>query len=315
MMVQLSLQRILLVFLPTVWIAVSSIDAQSLASAPKPAESLPGANVSPFSYELEGESSYIGTGTASRGRTNYGNFSEINSSASLVISDQLRDNFILRTGAEWQRFAFDASNPLAPIPSAVEDIHGVIGADIQLTSAILLRIEAHPGLYGSLKAQLGRTFNVPWIIGASYFQSADLIFVAGLDVDLNANWPVIPGVGVHWKVSDHWVVEGILPRPELQYLFSDRLTLFAGADLWTGTFRVDKQFGSSRGVKQLNNAIFDYWEIRAGGGLTWSIKKGFQLEVEGGLVPERRFDFYRANFTVTSSDWAPYVRVGLSTKF
>jgi hypothetical protein len=315
MKVQLSLKRILRALYPALWVAAAPVYAQTLATPPKSPESLQGANVSRFSYELEGESSYIGSSSATRGQTNYGNFSEINSTASLVVSDQMRDNFILRTGVEWERYAFDADNPLTPIPSVIEDVHAVIGGDIQLTSAILLRVEAHPGFYGSFKAPVGRTFNVPFIVGASYFQSADLIFIAGLEVDVNANWPVFPALGVHWKVSDHWVIEGVLPRPQLQYLISDRFTLFAGADLRTGTFRVDNQFGSARGIEKLNNAIFDYWEVRGGGGLTWNIKKGLQLDIEGGLVPERRFDFYRANFTVTSSDWAPYVRVGLSTKF
>jgi hypothetical protein len=294
----------------------SSIHAQTLSMAPRPSESLHGnANVSPFSYEFEAESSYIGDGSATHGRAGYGDFSEINSSASFVLSDQIRNNFILRLGVQWERYAFDTDSPVTPIPDSMNAVNAVVGGDIQLTSALMVRIEAHPGIYGSLKHANPSLFNVPITIGASYFQSPDLIFIAGLSIDPNSDIPVIPAVGVHWKVSDRWLIEGIAPRPQLQFSPTDNITLFVGADLRTGTYRMDNQFGNSVRLEKLNNAILDYWEVRGGGGLTWSIWNGVKLDIEGGLVPYRRFDYYRANFKVISPDWAPYVRVGLSATF
>jgi hypothetical protein len=292
-----------------------TIHAQTLSVAPIPTQSQRGATVSPFSYELDAEASYIGSGSATHGPVNYGNFSEIHSGASIVVSDQIRDNFILRLGVQWERYAFDTNNPVTPIPDSIEAVNAVIGGDLQLTSAILLRVEAHPGVYGSFKHATPRLFNVPITIGASYFQSPDLIFIAGLSIDPNSDWPVIPAVGVHWKVSDRWLIEGIAPRPQVQFGLTDKITLFAGADLRTGTFRMDNQFGHSVRLEKLNNAILDYWEVRGGGGLTWTIWNGVKLDVEGGVVPYRQFNYSRANFKVISSDWAPYVRVGLSATF
>jgi hypothetical protein len=302
-------------FVAAIGLALSSVHGQTLSVAPRPTESSRGGTVSPFSYEFAAEGSYIGDGKATHGPADYGNFSEINSSASIIVSDQIRNNFILRLGVQWERYAFDTSSPVTPIPDAMEALNGVIGADIQLTSAILLRVEAHPGVYGSFKHANPSLFNVPITIGASYFQSPDLIFIAGLSVDPNSDWPVIPAVGVHWKVSDRWLIEGVAPRPQLQFSLSDKITLFAGADLRTGTFRMDNEFGNSVHLEKLNNAILDYWEVRGGGGLTWDIWNGVKLDIEGGLVPYRQFDFYRANFKVISSDWAPYVRVGFSATF
>src|ERR1700745_3096895 len=46
-------------------------------------------NVSPFSYELEGEASYVGTGAAKRGSKSAGDITEISSSAGVVVSTQL----------------------------------------------------------------------------------------------------------------------------------------------------------------------------------------------------------------------------------
>ena len=302
-------------FLAAASLPLSSILAQNLSVAPRPTEMSRGATVSPLSYEFEAESSYIGDGAATHGRVNYGNFSEINSSASFVLSDQIRNNFILRLGVQWERYAFDTSSPVTPIPDSMNALNAVIGADIQLTSALLVRIEAHPGIYGSFKHATPRLFNIPITIGASYFQTPDLIFIAGLSIDPNSNVPVIPAIGVHWKLSDRWLIEGVAPRPQLQFSLTDKITLFAGADLRTGTFRMDNQFGHSVRLEKLNNAILDYWEVRGGGGLTWAIWNGVNLDIEGGAVPYRRFDFNRASLKVTSSDWAPYVRVGLSATF
>jgi hypothetical protein len=304
-----------ILFLAALGLPLSSVHGQTLSVAPRPTVSARGATVSPFSYEFEAESSYVGDGQATHGPANYGNFSEINSSASVVVSDQIRNNFILRLGVQWERYAFDTSSPVTPIPDAVEALNAVVGADIQLTSAILLRVEAHPGAYGSFKHATSRLFNVPITIGASYFQNPDLVFIAGLGIDPNSDWPVIPAVGVHWKVSDRWLIEGVAPRPQLQFSLSDKITLFAGADLRTGTFRMNNEFGHSVRLEKLNNAILDYWEVRGGGGLTWNIWNGVKLDIEGGLVPYRQFNFYRADFKVISSDWAPYVRVGLSATF
>jgi hypothetical protein len=96
-------------FLAAVRLPLSSVLGQTLSVAPRPIESARGATVSPFSYEFEAESSYIGDGKATHGPANYGNFSEINSSASIIVSDQIRNNFILRLGAQWERYAFDTS--------------------------------------------------------------------------------------------------------------------------------------------------------------------------------------------------------------
>ena len=91
---------------------------------------------------------------------------------------------------------------------------------------------------------------------------------------------------------------------------------FAGADLREATFRVNEQFGQSRGIPKLNDAILEYFEIRAGAGLTWKLSKNINLDVEGGGTPYRRFEYPRADgFKVKSEDLVPYLRIGLSAKF
>jgi Domain of unknown function (DUF6268) len=273
-------------------------------------------NTSPFSYEMDAEGSFFGTGAANAGSKNVGNITEISSSAKLVLSAQIGDKALLRLGFGWLGYFFDPE-PKAPIPFSLQAENLVVGGDIQVSPAILVRLEANPGIYSDARDITGRNFNVPFEIAASYFVSSDLILLAGVYVDVNAGDPVFPIIGVHWKVSDKWVIEGMPPRPQIQYILSDKVTLFAGADLREQTFVVDHQFGSSRGLPQLNNAILEYDEIRAGVGLTWKVSKSVSLDIEGGATPYRRFDYAHVEdgFKVKSEDLVPYLRVGLSALF
>jgi hypothetical protein len=312
-----SLQFLVVLSLTTLSLGLYTAHAQNLATAPTlsaGAVSQTGA-LSAFSYQFSGDGAFIGRGSVDLGSKTVGIFKEVTSSATFVLSDQLSQPFILRLGIDWDRFAFNTSNRLTPLPASVDALDAVIGGDIQLTSALLVRIEAHPGIYGSFNGVTGREFNVPIRIGASYFESSDLIYVAGLSIDVDSDWPVIPAIGVYWKVSDQWVINGVAPRPQLQYIVSDKLTLFVGADLQTETFRVDNQFGTSRGIPKLNDAILDFWEIRGGAGFTWAITGTIKLSLEAGTVPYRAFDFDRADFNMSSSSWSPYVRLGLSASF
>jgi hypothetical protein len=273
-------------------------------------------STSPLSYELDAESSFFGKGTANAGSKNVGDITEITSSAKFVLSAQIKDTALLRLGVGWLGYFFNPA-PKAPIPDSLQAENLEVGADIQVSPAILARIAALPGIYSNARDVTSRAFNVPFQIAASYFVSADLIFLSGVYVDVNAGSPVFPVIGVHWKVSDKWVIEGMPPRPQIQYTLSDSVTLFAGADLREETFVVDNKFGTLRGSPQLNNAILEYNEIRAGAGLTWKVSKNVTLDVEGGCTPYRRFEYPHVGdgFKVKSEDLVPYLRVGLSALF
>jgi hypothetical protein len=274
-----------------------------------------GSSASALSYQFDAETSFFGKGDANAGSRNYGEISEISSSASFVLSAQIRESALLRLGVEWQRYSFNPDAG-APIPDALYSLNLAIGADVQISPAVLLRIEAHPGIYTDWSNISWQDFNVPFEIAGTYFVSSNLLFIAGVYVDVNADTPVFPVLGVHWKVSDKWVIEGVPPRPQLQYLLSDQVTLFAGADLRQTTYRVGEHFGQSSGIRKLNDAILEYSEIRAGAGLTWKVTKFVDLDVEGGCTPYRRFEFPRADgFKVKSEDLVPYLRVALSAKF
>ena len=270
-------------------LGVYSADAQNLATAPTLSTGggvSQSGNLSTFSYEFSTDGAFIGRGSVDLGNKTVGIFKEVTSSANFVLSDQISTPFILRLGIDWDRFAFNTTNRLTPLPASVDALDAVIGGDIQLTSALLIRIEAHPGIYGSFNSVTGRDFNVPIRIGASYVESSNLIFIAGLSIDIDSDWPAIPAVGVYWKVSDQWVINGVAPRPQLQYVVSDKLTLFVGADLQTETFGWTMTLAHPAVIPKSNCYTFsDFWDIIGGADFSPGPSLMHQLDLEGRASP------------------------------
>jgi hypothetical protein len=126
---------------------------------------------------------------------------------------------------------------------------------------------------------------------------------------------VLPGGGVRWKFAPKWVLNAVLPTPRLEYQCSRNFTLFAGADLKTNTFRVDHRFGDSHDDSRLNNALVSYSEVRIGSGFEWKASSSFTITAEGGYLPYRNFDFYRADVRYHSEQGAPYASIALHGAF
>ena len=231
-----------------------------------------------------------------------------------VVSTRLGDGPLLRVGFDWQRFSFALPNR-APLPNTLQSLTAVVGFDMQLFESWLVRIEAEPGFYSGSDGFSARDFNVPFVIGGSYIASADLQWIVGVSVDVNRAIPIFPAVGVRWKFADRWVLNGVMPRPRLEYAWSKELTLFGGADLRGSTFRVSRDFGDSHSDARLNRAVVDLTEIRAGVGASWKISPSFQADLETGVVAYRDFDFHRAATNYESKGAAAYGQLVIGAKF
>ena len=231
-----------------------------------------------------------------------------------VISTRLGEGPLLRLGVEWQRFSF-ALPDRAPLPNTLQSLSAVVGLDLQLFESWLVRIEAQPGFYSGSGDFSASDFNVPFVIGGSYIASADLQWMLGVSVDVNRAIPVFPGVGVRWKFADQWVLNAVLPRPRLEYVWSRELTLYGGADLRGSTFRVSRDFGDSHGAPKLNRAVVDLTEIRVGVGASWKVSSWLQADLETGVVAYRDFDFHRANENYQSKAAAAYGQLVIGAKF
>jgi hypothetical protein len=264
-----------------------------------------------ISSEFDVEAAFINGTPFERGSHSIGSLSETSTAARFVLSPQLADGSLLRFGAFYNRTNL-ALPARALLPNTLQSAGLIVGADLQFDS-ILLRIEADPGFSGDNHAS-ARGFNVPFIIGGAYIVSPDLQWILALSVDFNRPWVVIPAPGVRWRIGSQWVLNAVLPKPELEYEMTPGLTLHAGAALSGDTYRVGPSFGTTHGKPALNNALLTTEEVNLVLGATWQLRQS-TLRMDAGYAAYRKFDYHRANVGLNSADGAVYLGVSLETKF
>lgn len=265
------------------------------------------------SGEFSMEETYVGEAGVSRGRFAVDSFDEDDLIMRYIFTPRIKLG-VLRIGAEWERFWFGFSNR-APLPDTLQSISLVLGLDTQLSDSILLRVEAQPGMYNTGVNNLSDDFNMPFIVGGTYIYNPNLQLIAGVSVDVERKYPVIPAAGFRWRISREWVANAVLPTPRLEYEWTKNVTLYVGGEVKETNFRVDDGFGDRQGRPQLDHAVLTYSEVRTGGGCNWRISTVLTLTAEAGYQPYRSFDFYRTNIRYHQTDAAPYGMVALHGAF
>jgi hypothetical protein len=267
-----------------------------------------------LSGEYVAEETYVGSGDVERNsRKSVRDFDEHDSILHLVFTPRIKFG-VLRLGAEWERFSFGIPDG-APLPDALQAVNLVIGLDTQLSDSILIRVEAQPGVYNTGFDGLSDDFNVPFVAGGSYIFSPNLQLILGVSVDIERKYPVLPAIGVRWKMAPQWVLNAVLPTPRLEFEMSSGLTLYAGANLKQTNYRVDDDFGDNTGTARLNHAVITYTEVRTGAGIDWKISPVVTLTGEVGYQPYREFDFYRAHVRYHQDGGAPYGMISIHGAF
>ncbi len=261
-------------------------------------------------YVVEG--TYVGNGDAVRGPHEVRNFDESDILLRFVLTPRIKLG-VLRLGAEWERFSFGFSGR-APLPDTLQAVSLVLGIDTQLSDSILLRFQAQPGFYGTDHFE-SQDVNIPFVIGGTYIYSPNLQLVLGIGVDIERKYPVLPGGGVRWKIARQWVLNAVLPTPRLEFQLNKDLTFYAGGTVKETNFRVGDNFGSTRGIPRLNQAVLTYGEIRTGAGADWKVSPVITLSAEAGYQPYRDFDFYRANVRYHQEGGAPYGTISVHGEF
>ncbi len=270
-----------------------------------------------FSAEFTLEQAYIGDSDVQRGNRNVNNFDEYYSRAEFIYTPRVAFG-ILRLGAQWERFSFDFSDSGGEqLPNTLQAITTVVGLDTKFSDSILVRFEAQPGFYTATGFdQLDwDSFNVPFLLGGTYIVSPEVQLVAGVGVNFQSSYPVLPGGGIRWKFAPDWTLNAVLPAPRLEFAPTRNLTFFAGADIKAGTFRTDDRFGDSHGDTSINSAWLSYEEVRTGAGVEFKFNSNVSLTVEGGYVPYRQFDYHRTEVRYHHENGAPYGAIVLHGSF
>ena len=272
---------------------------------------------SAFSFEFDVEGTYVGDGDIERGERGdmvIRDFDEAQARVRFLLLPMTKIG-ILRLGVQTERYAFSYGSNAA-IPDDLHSTNLILGLDTKFSDSFLIRFEMQPGFYGVDWDDYGRdTFNVPFILGGTYIFNSGFQVVFGVGVDAWRRNVVLPGGGVRWKFAPQWTLNAVLPTPRLEYEPNSNLVLFAGADIRSTSYRVEKNFGTLRGNSALNHASITYDELRLGGGLDWKLSTAIKLSVEGGYIPYRNFDFHRTQVRYHQDGGAPYVRFGFHAAY
>ena len=267
----------------------------------------------PVAIEADFHATYVGGADVERGSIQINNFDEINSLARVLVLPRTKVG-ILRLGAEYEVYAFDVPEGLQ-VPDRLQSAALIIGLDTKFSDSLLIRFEAKPGLYSADDLQRG-DFNVPFILGGTYLYSSSLQFVFGIGVDLEGEFPVLPGGGIRWKFAPQWILNATLPTPRFEYELNRHLMLYAGGEIRSKNFRVDNDFVSDPGDPgRLNNAILNYTEVRVGGGFVWRLGETCKFSAEAGFMPYRQFDYHRTPVRYHSESGAPYAALSFQGSF
>jgi hypothetical protein len=249
-----------------------------------------------------------------QGNADLGSSSQQTTTARYVASPEIHNGLLFRIGGEWNRHSFSLPDA-APLPNTLQDISIILGIDAEIAEDWLLRVEAQPGIYSDFVDIGIDDFNMPLIVGATWLYSKDVQWMFGMSINLQRQFPVLPGAGVRWKFADQWVLNLMVPRPRLEFELDKSITLYGGLNLLGTTYRANENFANSHGRTNLNDTPIDYWEVRAGAGVNWKIMPGLKLEAEAGLQTTRVYNFHRANTYMRNDDSAPYASISLSGNF
>jgi hypothetical protein len=273
-------------------------------------------NAGSWSFNLDTSVSGQGDGSLDELKGQHmGSFAEIHTSAEGIGSYNLNDNLVFRLGAGWERFSFLGVREGTAIPGNLQSVNLVTGLNWQVSPVITLQMDLKPGFYGDVNHMATNNFDVPIEAGGAYFVSDTFQIVVGVGIDLFRNIPVIPGAGFRWQVTDKWLINAVLPKPQVTYQLNDAVGIYVGAEFLDSPFRMSGDFGSRNNIKKLNDSILSYEEVHIGGGLAVKLSKTLTLDLNTGIVPYRKFDFDRAGYKLKSTDPVPYGELNLSFKF
>ena len=308
-------------------VTASAGDGKDEIAAPTVSE--PAQPSLPISQEFTMEGSYTGKTELKQGSAPLGGVGKSNAHFNYVASPEIKDGFLLRFGVDAERNSFELPSA-APLPNTLQSVNAIIGADMAIGDKIIVRAEAHPGIYSDFVDVNWNSFDCPVQIGGTYLFSKDFQVILGLQIDLKSSIPVIGAPGFRWQFADKWVLSAIPPKPQLQYQLSNDLTLYTGLDILGGTYQLNKSFGNNHGHgigdanSQFNNNICEYAEVRVGAGFTWKFMPNLSLDCSGGYIPYRELSVHASQigfqiddttFHNNIGDGAPYAAVGISGSF
>jgi hypothetical protein len=223
----------------------------------------------------------------------------------------IKGNWYFRTGIEYERYDFGGSDN--GLPDHLQGLYGHLALEYVVKDHAGIGIEANPGVYFQDHVS-SDAFDVPGKAYVTFPLKKDKIFATvGFGWGQFQDPVVAPGGGITWLFSDKLRLQAVFPKPALVYQPNDDWDLRVIGELAFLGARTDQVHTTERKL-QLDDALVQYSEYRAGLQVGFSGFKPFKIVAAAGAVIRRNFDFFRAEQS-KRTDPAPFIRIGAEAKF
>lgn len=260
------------------------------------------------------ETSYSSREDLNRGPTRLGTLAVQHFGASVSSRHQVSDSSTLLYGLAYTVHDLDASGPL-PLPSRLAELSLNLGWQQRLSPQWSLAVFARPGFYSDFENLDSDSLNVPVLALANYAVSRDLVWSFGLTANAFSDNAVIPIAGVRWNFAPQWTFNVGFPQSGFVWKPTEQLALRAGVRFQGGSFRITESLGvPAPGIARLANTFVDYREVRAGLGLDYKLGDQFELNLDLGVVTDRKFDYFDRNYRL-DGDRGLYGTLALKASF
>lgn len=218
------------------------------------------------------------------------------------------------TGVNYRTYQIDATG-VVPVPKSLNEISVTLGWQRRFSPAWSMLTVLKPGLYGDFEEINGDSFNAPLLALANYSTRPDLTWTFGLNVSAIGENPVLPAIGVRWQFAPELTFNLAFPRTDVSWKVSEKLATSFGIRFEGGSYRVTENLGvPEAGVRRLANTYVGFTEIRVGVGVHYELNPGTKLEVEAGVMTDRKFDFYDRDYTL-NGDAGTFFSISLNNLF
>lgn len=232
------------------------------------------------------------------GSTDAGKISIYTLSTSLQHTFQVLPDTGLILGGTYRQLWFPSTGGADVIPSNAGSVAGTFGIRQTFLENWTLIVTGNVGIYSSEWNASGTdSWNFDAQATVGYAFSENLSAFVGVAVFPQFQIPVLPAVGVRWKINDQWNLNLVMPKPAIEYEFAQGWKLYAFGQLAGGRFRTASDFGTPERTN-LGNRWMSFLDIRTGGGISWSPLPIVTLRAETGASVYREFEFDGAGFSV-----------------
>lgn len=256
---------------------------------------------------------YVGSASLTKG---LGTATEQAAELSVIADRRIQEDLIFLMGGNWQTFSWGYNGSNIPLPNNLQALNMILGFDVALDEGNEwnMRIQIDPGVYGTWQSLGWHQVNVPGVVAFSNIVNEDFQWFIALRADIFQFFPVIPVPGFRWQFAKDWVLNGTAPKPAIQWRAMENLTAFVGGDILNVNARLPESDPNTLGNRSLAGTLVNYFEGRVGAGIEYQVTPELALQLEGGAVVWRTFDFVRLNDNVRST-MAPYVQGAIRGQF